>query len=597
MKKLFSNVTLRRQLNFIVFIFGISMVGTVLLFLACFNKITVDRAEIYFNNTSRQLESSVAYTIKNIEASSKTKSRSRLIKDYLKETSIPDKNWLYPYVSNIMNNELSLNNYSTNVRRYIQSISIIDNNGNRDEFYLEDLQDVYSGIEKDYLHTSAGVSTPVFTKGYYSSKKNQYFFAYIDPVFSTENNDSDKKRLGTVVYICGIDIFQELVQQASDSYKSVFLLVDNKNTIFASNDTQLVNHQLKDVSIDMPTYQKHKQVSFNGQQSLTKVIPINQTGWNLIYIVSTNELTKDMEWFKWLAVLIIFSTTGIMFFICMKIIRNCNYQIDSIVSGCTKIGQGSFKYRLKPVGNNEIGTLVEDINRMLDNLEDMTRKIVTTQDQLFSVEIEKRQASINALQSQINPHFLYNTLECIRNIAVAYDSAEIENIAISMAEIFRYSIKGSDVVTIEQELDCIKNYFEIITIRYSGRFTLQLDVEEGLRQKKIIKMILQPLVENAIYHGLEKRNKPGFVHISGYVDNDTIILEVKDNGVGIGENQLQQLVSELNMLETLTQTPSSIGIFNIHNRLVLTYGQEYGLSVTSTVGVGTTVQIRIPNQI
>ena len=129
MMKFLSNVTLRHQLNFVVLIFGVSIVGTVLVFLTCFNKITLDRAEIYFNNTSRQLESSVSYTIRNIEVSSKTKSRSRLIKDYLKETSIPEKNKLYPYVSNILNNELSLNNYSTKVRRYIQSISVIDNSG------------------------------------------------------------------------------------------------------------------------------------------------------------------------------------------------------------------------------------------------------------------------------------------------------------------------------------------------------------------------------------------------------------------------------------------------------------------------------------
>ena len=267
-----------------------------------------------------------------------------------------------------------------------------------------------------------------------------------------------------------------------------------------------------------------------------------------------------------------------------------------------KGGYHSLKNRLQISQNNEIGDLAEQINFMLDEIDNLTKKIVSTQSHMYEVELEKKKAELSALYSQINPHFLYNTLECIRGYGYLLNSTEIVEITSALSFIMRYSIKGPEFVPVEQEMLCVRKYLTIISIRFENRFDFQLNLSEEILLFKIPRFILQPIVENAVYHGLEPKLSQGIVEIKARRENrsNSLLIEITDNGVGIPKDILtgiQNNLSQMNAQSTLnTFSEHSIGILNIQNRIKNIYGTEYGLTIQSRQGERTCVSIRLPIQ-
>jgi two-component system sensor histidine kinase YesM len=214
-------------------------------------------------------------------------------------------------------------------------------------------------------------------------------------------------------------------------------------------------------------------------------------------------------------------------------------------------------------------------------------------------ELVKKQAELSALQSQINPHFLYNTLDCIKGIGHSVKSQDIVNITSSLSFIMRYSIKGGDIVSVKNEIECVENYLKIISIRFMGKHQFQLDIDECLMDMKMIKFILQPIVENAIYHGLEPKLTGGLLKIKGFLLDDRLIcFEIFDNGKGMTAEELECLNRELdedNIQSIVTGNKErSIGLININGRIKFKYGMEFGLKITSRENEGTSVRLNFP---
>ena len=201
---------------------------------------------------------------------------------------------------------------------------------------------------------------------------------------------------------------------------------------------------------------------------------------------------------------------------------------------------------------------------------------------LYKSELVKNESEIYALRSQINPHFLYNTLQCMGGIALMNDQPVVAEMAANMAEIFRYSIKEGDKVSMEEEADFLRKYLDICDVRFNGRFKWRIELEEGLESLHIDKMILQPLVENAVYHGLEKRTAPGgMLWIQGEKEGKSLIFRITDNGCGPDEEQLalrQATLENKELLEQERRARKRIGLVNIQSRLKLMYGDAGGLT-------------------
>jgi two-component system sensor histidine kinase YesM len=216
------------------------------------------------------------------------------------------------------------------------------------------------------------------------------------------------------------------------------------------------------------------------------------------------------------------------------------------------------------------------------------------------MKLETKRSELAHLRSQINPHFLYNTLESIKGIAAEENVPRIMTITTALGNMFRYSIKGSDMVPLNDEIKIIESYVMIQKIRFEERFDVTYEFDRKIIDWLIPKMLLQPLVENAIYHGLEKITSPGHLYIGGTIgESGHMILWVKDDGYGMDGDKLERI---RNMLDDENgskaangaENKSSIGLENVNQRIKLMYGKDYGVSIESSRGKGTRVEIRIP---
>lgn len=284
--------------------------------------------------------------------------------------------------------------------------------------------------------------------------------------------------------------------------------------------------------------------------------------------------------------------------ICTIIIGNITRPLHQLSAFLSDVNYQTLKTRLISTGNNEIDQVIRKINTMLEQIYELTHKIFATQEQYYELELAKKQAEFSALQNQINPHFLYNTLDCIRSIAFSYGASEIVSISSSMSKIFRYCIKGPNIVTVREELECITHYINIIQIRYDNRFIIEQDVDETLTDEKMIKFVLQPIIENAVYHGLELKLGQGTLRITGKWDtSDEFSFEIYDTGIGIDPETVERLnlqfADSTAVLEPDENKRSGIGLLNINRRMKSLYGSDYGLSIESRKDEWSRVVIRL----
>ncbi len=241
---------------------------------------------------------------------------------------------------------------------------------------------------------------------------------------------------------------------------------------------------------------------------------------------------------------------------------------------------------------DEIGTLYNEYNSMVEELNSSIKR--DYHDKLIVLD-----AQMKSLEARINPHFLFNTLESINSMAELADNQQIATMSQALGNMFRYAIKTeSELVSVQDELSHVLDYSSIQQIRFQDRFKLVVVMDDAFRQEKVLKLILQPLVENALYHGLGHCTKGDTITISGHVENNNLLICVKDNGQGIDEDQLAQirerLQEEASFTELGRRTGHSIGLKNIHSRLELYYGRGYGLTVSSRLGEWTEVWIKVP---
>lgn len=239
--------------------------------------------------------------------------------------------------------------------------------------------------------------------------------------------------------------------------------------------------------------------------------------------------------------------------------------------------------------SRELSVLAEDID-------EMTNSIKTLQDENIKVKMSQNESRLKAMQSQLNPHFLFNALNCIIGMARVYAIKDIEKVGISMAEIMRYSLSDDLLTSLKDELKIINCYLSIQRTRFPDRFTTEIDIDETLLDRKIIRFSLEPLVENAVKYGIEPLEEGGKVKITGGCDGDYMVFNISDNGKGFSPEIYSELKLRLggDTDSKLNSHGCGIGILNIHNRLNLYYGQDCGVDVISSPDCGTTVTVKIP---
>ncbi len=271
-------------------------------------------------------------------------------------------------------------------------------------------------------------------------------------------------------------------------------------------------------------------------------------------------------------------------------IAKLNKDISSVSSNDYIFGSSSY-------GLVEVDAIAGYIEQMLDRIAQTNSELLNAHQQLHQLQLSKKEAEAAFYRAQINPHFLYNTLECIRSIGFIHHIPEIQIISSSMAKIFRYSIKGNDIVKVSDEIDCAIEYINIMNIRFVNRFKLEIDIPEDLMKIGMPKMVIQPLVENSIQHGLEALPEGGYIILRGSRQNNSWVLNVEDNGKGITEEELHyinQYLRNVTFDSDSYRKRYGIALNNINTRIRMDFGDEYGIKIESINHVGTIVSVCLP---
>lgn len=312
---------------------------------------------------------------------------------------------------------------------------------------------------------------------------------------------------------------------------------------------------------------------------------MNLTGWVVATVTPQNTILSEVNEVRNSIILIIWLSLFIILLITFIITTRITKPIIHLKESMDKADHNQFNTSVEVTSNDEIGDLSLSFNHMIARIKDLMEEVVNEQE-------EKRAAEIKILQDQINPHFLYNTLDTIIWMTETNDENTVPMIE-ALSQLFRISLsRGQEFITIEDELEHIRNYLYILKIRYLDKFEYDIHSDPTIMNYQIPKIILQPLLENAIYHGIKNTENKGHIDIVAEQIGRKIIIEITDNGIGMDTETCNRLLDET--VEVQSKKGSGVGVRNVNRRIKLYYGEEYGLSYHSAEGSGTTVTVTLP---
>jgi len=327
-------------------------------------------------------------------------------------------------------------------------------------------------------------------------------------------------------------------------------------------------------------YKEH----FEGQSRRVVVNTISYTGWKLIGVIPDTTFTEGMINVRYFIVLL-------MLLMAMTLLVINRLVSDRISNPIMKLNDSVLRHEAseKPEiyigGPTEIRHLGRSIQSSYEQIELLLERIVMEQN-------ERRKSELDALQSQINPHFLYNTLESITWMIEGERNDDAVFVISQLAKLFRISLsKGRTIISIRDELQHAKSYMNIQKVRYKNAFSVVFDVEPSIHSYCTVKLILQPILENAINYGVNGMEEDGEITVAGRKEDGDIILSVADNGIGMSEEKAELLLTDS---AHIRKHGSGVGLVNVNNRIQILFGKEYGLTVESELDEGTTVSVRIP---
>lgn len=339
----------------------------------------------------------------------------------------------------------------------------------------------------------------------------------------------------------------------------------------------LLNHNPSDNSVS-------RVEEIDGRQYLVSLLNMRKYNWSIISAMPFDELSKESAIFNVTAFSIIALNSALMFMGSVAISRMIATPINKLLKAMKGVESGNFVKVQIDAGNDEIGSLRDAYNIMITEIQNLIRKVVTD-------EKNKRKAELDVLQAQIKPHFLYNTFDAISSLALSGQSDQVYKVMKALGSYYRISLsRGREVITVAEEIDVVKNYMSIQQVRYGDIFTMHYDIDENSTRHKILKLILQPLVENSLYHGIKPKGEKGNIYIRCRQYDQYIELAVEDDGVGTDRETISMVLD--NRYDA--DAKPSFGLRGTIERLRIFYGLKDPVSIKSTLGVGTTVTIRIP---
>lgn len=443
---------------------------------------------------------------------------------------------------------------------------------------------IYSAEELDQIYKESDLSgfTWMGTRcSSFATWKNEAQLLYSMPIFE------DRECIGELILsvrTSTLNLSGEEVENA------LYLLADETGIIYSfgdETDSKRVWESWK--KLDFQSGEKNGYQINSGYSEKMKCWQIS--AMNRTQISSEIRIVKILIYG---AVLMVVLLAGIVLWILFRRIVLPLSRFQKHIETITNSSHSSTYEPEKVEGCAEILKISEAFDQLMIEQKQLNRKIFQTASDLYEAKIQKQQAELSYMRSQIDPHFLYNTLETVRKMALVEGADNVAEMAVDMGKIFRYSTKGESKVALRDEIEMIRSYLHIQQMRFGDRIHVFYSITEEAMSCKIVKMLLQPSVENAIIHGLEPKEEPGCLFLAAKIENGELILTIKDDGVGICPEKLQEICSGLE--QEIYDTSKHVGILNTQARIRLRYGRAYGMTVQSKLGDGTTITIRVPEE-
>ena len=328
---------------------------------------------------------------------------------------------------------------------------------------------------------------------------------------------------------------------------------------------------------------------YNGERRKVSVKSVGYTGWKLLSVTPERGLSLSNLKMRLFAVFVVAAFLFLLVLINALISSRITNPIQELEKSVNAIEAGELDTQVYMGGSYEIRHLGRSIG-------DMARRIQALMEDIVAEHENKRKREFDTLQSQINPHFLYNTLDIIVWMIENEQKQEAVKVVTALARFFRISLsRGKSIITVRDELEHVRNYLMIQQMRFKNKFTYVIDAGEDVMNLASLKLMLQPLVENAIYHGMEFMDGDGRIEVVSWKEDGNLWFEVRDNGLGMTRDQLESLLGDRPHVSS--RRGSGIGVKNVNERIRLYFGEDYGLSIQSEPDEGTVIRIRLPEQV
>lgn len=410
---------------------------------------------------------------------------------------------------------------------------------------------------------------------------------YISAV-RTIRNDSLRKTPDIIMVNVSEEYFHKIISNRVNG--TVMLINNEKDTIFSSEyENSMDGLNMADIFASIPDNNKgYTFTQIGSEKFMVNYYPLNRIGWNLISIIHYDNVTSEIQELKTKSYTINTAAFFLFLVIAVLLILHITNPLKKLIDRIRRMKVGEHIVGLQTDNYpDDVSGIVGSFDYLFKRIEALVKKVIDEQRREYELTYE-------ALRAQITPHFLFNTLETIKWSAIMSGKSSVSRMISALGKLLEASMgKGEEEISFKEEIELVEAYVFIQNARYNDKFVLNVEMDESVQNLKVLKMILQPLVENSIIHGLRNKDGEGVISIKAERHESTVRVCVADNGEGIGSEKLQQILTN-SIDDVRSQKFSGIGLININERLKMKYGKEYGLSISSEYGQGTSVTVTLP---
>ena len=408
-------------------------------------------------------------------------------------------------------------------------------------------------------------------------------------VLSLETRDI----IGTLIIRTNERYFSNIYKNIDMGTNADIFVMDSDGMVVSSRNSeipvakQFENPQLiKELLDRKESSKKTFNIDIDGKPCLIAFSPLIGAEWFVVSTIPYSYLNSEAKEIRSNILLLGMACFILAVLLSYLFALSISRPLKKLVKAMKEVKKGNLDINIRDDSNDEIGEVTGNFNSMLNEIKNLM-------DSVKNEEKQKRKAEIKTLQAQINPHFLSNTLNTVKWLAGAQKAGNIEDIVTSLIKLLHVSIgKGGDFITMREEIEYVKSYINIQEYRYYDKFKVVFDIEEEILDYKILKFLIQPVVENSIIHGIEPMLEQGIIAIKGFRYDGVLKITVTDNGAGISKEKISTLLSSTE--ENKKNNFSGIGINNVHERIQMNFGEQYGLQIESVPNLYTTIEITLP---